>query len=473
MKKQKILYLPIEVKPREFESRLLLGYEAVRKDYLVVIGSYSSVLRKALEIKDGIWLDKCISSTKLKVFEKLKSSNVAITSIDEEGLSHENFESSFKIDRFSKESCRLVSKVFCWGKKDHEKISSMFPEYNDKFAITGNPRIDLCSPRLSDYTNTIHSEDIQGNYVLFTGNFNVNNANGFGFCDEQMKAYRLFENQSFADDFNFRKKYRYRTFLRFSLDIEKLISQNKNIKFIYRPHPSENIDFWSDFLGSYSNCKVIYDDNYYFWLRNASVVIHSSCTSGLSSYFMQIPCISYLPYPDDPYSKFIANAVSYQAHNYEQLENLLNEILISDKNRNMQISEDDQHYLREMICNYPDFESTYNILREIDKLTGDKVSENVRKKLAKVNNNEVFSQILRLLQKFKNRFLNSTQGNLFLHDQQLKYSNIYGQQTFSGLSLEEIENKFSILKKVKGDISSYIIKISNANFLIGLNQPDR
>ena len=62
-------------------------------------------------------MDKSISRTASKIskLKKIRENGHIITSMDEEmGVSHENYHSFAKL-RFSNETLKLTSAIFCWG----------------------------------------------------------------------------------------------------------------------------------------------------------------------------------------------------------------------------------------------------------------------------------------------------------------------------------------------------------------------
>ena len=52
---KKRLFLPIEIIPRELDSKLLIAYKALQKGYSVVIGTKGGVVAK--NMTDARWLD--------------------------------------------------------------------------------------------------------------------------------------------------------------------------------------------------------------------------------------------------------------------------------------------------------------------------------------------------------------------------------------------------------------------------------
>ncbi|MBA4448819.1 hypothetical protein FHK94_02570, partial [Cylindrospermopsis raciborskii CS-506_D] len=452
-----------EVKPREFHSRLLLGYFAIQQDFTVIIGEYSQVVHKAIECATGIFIDKCLSSSKYKVAERLSESSIKIVSLDEEGLCHQNNEYVFKNLRSYEKSFKLAEKVFCWGIDDASKLKKQYAKMQEKFIVTGNPRIDLCDRQFWNILEEETKNKENKKYVLIVSNFSVNNANGFGFISNQLENYDLLGDRGFKQDFELRKRFRYLTFLEFSLAIERLIKDNPSVNFVLRPHPSENIDYWHDFLSSHSNCKVVYDHKYYQWLRDASIVVHSSCTSGIFTYFMQIPTIAYLPFPNDPYSDFIANDLSYKAFNYDHLNNTLRGLMSKDISSSI-TSYSTIERLNTLVSKLENKTSAERIIDELctikidyDKANFDQLT------VSKFSLLKVFLKIAKTV----GISLSKKQGeNLFIKDSNLRYSTAYCEQQFSSISIDEIQSYGERMSVILNSKSLKVEKLQDNLFLI-------
>lgn len=460
-----VLFLPIEVLPREGLSRILVAYFALKKGLSVCIGAQSGVVRKALRQRSGIYFDKSLSKAKYDNVRALRDANIHVISIDEEGLAHENNARLFAGARVHEPSLQLVDKVFTWGESDHARYRRLAPSVPpDKFVVVGNPRIDLASPSLSRFTE--FGSAMPNSYVLITSNHSVNNANGFGFFRKQAVAYGFLNCQDDKDHFTEQIHRRYLTFHKFSLCIDRLISENPSVQFILRPHPSENCDYWTDFLAPHRNCRVVYDHNYYHWVRSASAVIHSSCTTGLFCYFMQVPAIAYLPLPDDPYADFVANEVSVKAQSYDELSQALAETLAGQA---APLPEAVIERLNNLVYTEPNRTAAERMVDSIVKLF-DVDGAAMRARPPVVPSEGSNSKILSRLRRFFPRRLKSRssqkRATLFSRDSSLHYSKTYNLQCFDGLGFEFLAAKLQELETIYGPLDIEIERLEDNVYLI-------
>ena len=85
IKPAKWLFLPLEIKVRELESKVLLSCCAAEQGFCTIIGPNGFNLKK--DLPDGVYFDKCISPNKLQFFREQKFEyNNKIVCLDEEGL---------------------------------------------------------------------------------------------------------------------------------------------------------------------------------------------------------------------------------------------------------------------------------------------------------------------------------------------------------------------------------------------------
>ena len=127
------IYIKVEVKLRELESRLLLAMAAAERGHQVLLGSNLLTLDlvKKKILQPGIIFEKSIvpSERRIRQLNAYKNNNCKITAIDEEGGFINNSFKDFLEERFSSSSIRLTDKIFTWGDRDYKKFRSHFNNY--------------------------------------------------------------------------------------------------------------------------------------------------------------------------------------------------------------------------------------------------------------------------------------------------------------------------------------------------------
>ena len=409
-------------------SRLFLGIYAASRGFSVIIGSQQKIIDYINDLPKGIFFYKILSLNKSEFYKKLVSNGFKVCSLDEEGLSSLNNYQKYVTQRVSKQTIKYAERIFTWGKSEADIIINQYPEATKKVRITGNPRIDLLK---SNYDGK-YMEDaskyntIYGKYIFFPSNFTVNHALG---KNNLIKLFNDLGRISSVEDeayYNARLDYFNRTFKEFvSLVIETAKKfNNKNI--IVRPHPSEDRSYWDKVTKDYNNIYIKSNDEAAGWIKGASVIIHSSCTTGLEAFVSNKPVIAFLPYKDHEYSKHISNRVSIECRTEKDVINKLKSI-INDN--------------------------------EVDILIKDKRSM-LSNHVKNINNNDAFKSIVSELEKIKinNEDFNGISANLFIRSKSIirllktyffdKKTFNYGRQKFPGITKKEFEKVFNELKKI-------------------------
>lgn len=317
----KKIYIPVEVKNREFNSRLLLASYAVENGFDVVIGDQRKLTMLLDSLPCGIYFDKSLSKNKLKRYEYLKSSEWVLASIDEEGLMSRNNKERYLTQRHSAKSLSLTDLIFTWGKEEKDIILEQYPEFSDKIFPTGNPRIDLLSAQYnSEYSAAANQlREKYGDYLLFPSSFSVNHALGHdGFFKNLENLGRI---TSDAEKQAYIKKHEFfaRTFKKYVGLVDVVSKMYAHMTIIVRPHPSEDMSFWVEEFKDHDNVQVIRDGAITPWVMASNAVIHSSCTTGIEARALHKPVISYLPYTDHEYVKHISNELSVICHSEEDV----------------------------------------------------------------------------------------------------------------------------------------------------------
>jgi hypothetical protein len=92
---------------------------------------------------------------------------------------------------------------------------------------------------------------------------------------------------------------------------------------VLRPHPSEAHEVWREAAQGLPNVTVIHEGNVYPWIMASAVAIHNGCTTGLESYLMDHPVITYQPVTSEEFDGQLPNLVSTPVFSQDQLVSTL------------------------------------------------------------------------------------------------------------------------------------------------------
>lgn len=447
--KRQWIILPIEVKVREFQSRTLLAYFALKAGYGVILGSQSSLNKALPDLPQGLYFDKSISKNKFEEIQYRVKMGYLYTSLDEEGLGYHKNPNYYAKNRYSEKTLKLTTKNFTWGEGEAKAIIDEYPHYKNQIIVTGNPRIDLWKSKFRAIYEIEKKQIIKeyGKFIIIPSNFSgYINASGVDFLINQAKLYGTIKTPEEEKLFLERLNHKQNILKAYIEAIKELSQKITNYKIIVRPHPSDDQEYWKKALSSLSNVKVIYKGNITPWLLAAEAVIHHGCTTGLESYLLNVPTITYLPFLDERFDKYFSRQVSYPTYYLDELIKTVIEISKNPKKGHSfyfpNNQESIQDFLSERIASCLEEEelATHKIIQSLQKLNWDpkELTDTPRQNKIKLN---PYQSIL-------NKIKNSQREKTRLNKKHVKQKN-------PGITLEEIEfllDQYSLIENENNDI---------------------
>jgi surface carbohydrate biosynthesis protein len=324
------LLLPIEVKARVFEGRLLLGAHAAADGWKVVVGRKNHLNGLLDELPRGLYFDKSIQTQAIGQIRYIKALGNTYAAMDEEGLVHEGGAATYVKRRFSADTL-AATRAFCtWGEAQAQVMRQAEPALADRLAVTGNPRVDLWRPELHDlqHARIKQIRDEVGAFVLFPSNF----ANVIG-ADGPLLTQRFGEvSGHYADP---AERARFDAYL----DLRRGILERLEVALValarelptghvlvVRPHPSEDHSFWSELAAGEPRVVVRYDGPLTPWMLASDGVVHSNCTTGVEAAVAGVPAIAYAPLDESAFP-MLPNQVSHVVDSDEALIGAVHDVL--------------------------------------------------------------------------------------------------------------------------------------------------
>ena len=318
------IYIPVEIKVRELESRLLLALAAAERGHEVLLGQKQDVefLLQQDIVKPGIVHHKSILPCQLEQLQSLKGYGHKVTVQDEEhGLLAPDYK-IFAQSRFSPETIRLTDRIYCWGHFDYDAIENIYSAAHPQLLLSGSPRADFWRADMDQY-NFNDATEYPLPYVLFVSNQGLLlNVNRLWLLIRNMQyLYRCDADEAEADIF---RSYAWQAEMvrHFLLAIRSVSKTFPNLTVVVRPHPTEDNDAWPILLEGTSNVLVTREGTLGQWIRHAAVVVHEGCTSGFEAAAMGRPVIAYEPIPPVK-ARPIPNELSLSAKTKDELLKLI------------------------------------------------------------------------------------------------------------------------------------------------------
>ncbi|WP_396586895.1 surface carbohydrate biosynthesis protein [Bermanella sp. R86510] len=326
MNKSKFLYLPIEVKPRELDAKLLIAAEACRKGYSVIIGTkaLNSLLPQGPK---GIYFYKDASAPLVERFKHINSLGHKIAIHDEEGLVQQSDDDYLK-RRVMFETIKYVQMFFCWGAHQAGLISQVKQAFMSDVAInvTGHPRFDLLRAPLRYYNAA--QKSLNGKTILINTKLaECNHQRGENGWLDLLKSHNMLHSDSCLPLRLDQIEYKKSLFNHYKELVKQLSARYPDDKIIIRPHPSESITGWQDLAAPLQNVVVTKQHNIGYWLNRSDVVIHTGCTTAIEAYAAGLPVITFKPVHDERFEIALPNQVSLVAQSTEQCALLVGQLL--------------------------------------------------------------------------------------------------------------------------------------------------
>jgi len=298
------IYLPVEIKAREFYSHLLLAEECCKLGFRVYIGDKESIfwmLKNKTKKRAGLFFYK---SNLGKYEEKVQLSCEAVAILDQEiGLAANNLIESYKL-RFPKNL--NFDKYFLIGYKHKELLKEIFPAAIGKLCVTGWPKFDLYHKRFSrSFIREVSNDD---KYIFMASDFgynskkNVNeafariNQSDISEQDKQVKKRHVLES--------------YNLCRAFVVELKNLKISSSNTKVIFRPHPGEDHDQWLEDFKKIKAVDCIYEGDVASWIASAHLFVHRGSTTAIQSFMMGVPTVALDAYYDDNRKNLLSYRVS-------------------------------------------------------------------------------------------------------------------------------------------------------------------
>jgi surface carbohydrate biosynthesis protein len=314
------IYLHIEIKKREFEAKFFTGLKAALRGHKVLVGYLLPLLRRDL-LAPGIFHDKALTPRPKKIasMAAARAAGHHYTSIDEEhGLLRESYD-MFANLRYSAETLEQASAVMFWGPHDYGHMKKAYPQFQDKFHMTGNPRADLWRPDFAPVYDV--KLPVKKPYILFVSN--LGSIFGKTPLDDYISSMR---NGYFKGPYDEQEFWYYKWFANgamlgaeYVLAVRRLALEYPEATIVVRPHPTEKPSVWRNLIGDFNNVVIAHEGSATPWLRNASVMVHNGCTTSMEATKSGIPVLTYAPIDSHDEEHFFPNQLGERVTSLDQL----------------------------------------------------------------------------------------------------------------------------------------------------------
>lgn len=302
---KKTLYLPIEIKVREFPHKVYLSFEALKKNYRIYLGNKSDLYQLIAQKKGrgGAFMAK--GSIKSTSIELIKKKCDVFCIFDEEmnrsmqnyvpGSSMLDFYKYMLITRLNSKNIKQLDKYYCFN-RDILKSANLILNKKKNILLSGHLKEDLLKKKnlLIFERNRKKIKSKYGEFILFNSDFLALYDPDFhiNYNEIMMKENDVNKKITKMDTKNITTLYqhKYRNFLYFMNFLEKIEKKMRNLKMIIRPHPREDGDYWKKITKKFNNIKVVNPtDDVTPYILASKGVMHNGCSTAISSLIIGKP----------------------------------------------------------------------------------------------------------------------------------------------------------------------------------------
>jgi len=290
-----IVYLPVEFRSREFDSKALLAATLASKGYTVVIGQKWMIDYNIRQLPRGLVLFKGFNRIHHPQIRDAREVGHHVAIQEEEMLAHTDRE---LIESYCSDEIFALTDLILTDGEFERDILQQLSRGKNRIEITGNGRIDLLKPAFrSCFQDEIHALQQQyGDFVLANTNFAITNSI-WGDIEQvteiQVKAgwldlanpSRLSAWQGLIDTELANRE-------AITAAIRELSKRRPRQRIVVRPHPGENPATWVTALSDLTNVSVIREGSHVPWTLACKALMHTSCTTGFEAYIARKPAFS-------------------------------------------------------------------------------------------------------------------------------------------------------------------------------------
>lgn len=305
---KKEIYFPIEIKPREFVSRALLGAIFADHGYRVYIGTKNTINTAVLSQTDksGVYFYK--GTRPRGDTQNLLLKVDAFCVLDEEmGIAVRNLDEALEQRVRGMEN---ADKFFTISRQLADATIKVCPESKPKVSATGWPRVDTWRPEMAHLfwrQAQIYKQRF-GDFVLFTSDFGTLSQKRIDHEAERLKRYGYPD--SYISGFIAKSSKTLADFGFFCEDLYRYDTMPNAPLLIVRPHPSEDHAIWEERLQGLTQVKVVYEGEVSGWLQASRMLVHRGCTTAVQARVGGKPAFFWAPENSTPATEILPYKVS-------------------------------------------------------------------------------------------------------------------------------------------------------------------
>lgn len=325
------ILLPIETINREIDYKLVLAALLAKNGHKIYIGQHDYLMTLLPDLQNGLYIGKTVIKSNSLVeegvlFKKLKKSNFDVIYLSEEGAVFKGKDDGWKKTLAFQYDFRFFDSndaVCDWGIFQKNFDESRTEKH--EIVTTGHPRFDLYKKEWSDFysAETNKLKKLYGDFILVNGNYSTcNHGLGLQYILSSYTGYDPKDEKSRLDRISF-IKYTGIQFLSIVDLTHQLSVKFPDKTFVFRPHPSEDHEFYKTIFRGVDNIKVNHDGPVAPWILASEAIIHDGCTTAIEAYISNKPVINFKEVSNEKNDIWLPNQLGVRATTLDEVITLL------------------------------------------------------------------------------------------------------------------------------------------------------
>jgi len=296
-----ILYLPLEVKNREFDAKLLVALFAAVGGLDVVIGQKWLIQQAWGNCAPGLVMFKTMNGYDRHHVKRARAAGHATVGLDEEAFGRV-WSRANTFDYIHPDCINDLDLVCAQNAEQVTVLESALGVTLEKARVTGNPRSDLYRLELAGLFADAHAAlraEYGARVILINGmSGNINpGSRTFNLVLEDLSRLTAPEHAPVALDHQ-RKivDYEIAVLNQYPAVIRAVAEAFPSHTVVFRPHPVEDIRFWQNALGTLPNLRIAGTGSIRSWLGAVDAMVFvAGCTTGLEAVLAGVPAVRFIP----------------------------------------------------------------------------------------------------------------------------------------------------------------------------------
>jgi surface carbohydrate biosynthesis protein len=313
-KPARIIYFPMEIASRELDSRLLLAAIAAAHGFEVVLGQKWLIERNIEFMTPGVYLSKTLTVRDAKMLQRAKAAGYITAAIDEEipGLVvHDG-----KFWWVSRDAVDATDLIFLPGTYNSSAFGAVFELGEGRVRRAANPRWDLLRAEL----RPVFADEVAelrrryGDFILVNSNLGATNSRKGD--ARQMIQGLIDQGKVDANDTELLRDLDHIVEMEFQNRaaliklLPMLVQRFPGRRIILRPHPSEVVENWWQWLADCPAVEVVREGAAVPWILAAHILVHTNCTRGGEAIARDTPSVCLVPAENPANRRYLANVVN-------------------------------------------------------------------------------------------------------------------------------------------------------------------